>query len=222
MSREAASPLADRGLAPVVSAALVRTVARPRPAAAFVSTITDSHDAFFAEPIDIVVEALGGVEPAFTLVRRALDRGIPVVTANKSLMAAHGDELAQLARRRGTALRYEAACIAGVPFVGTFERRAVGARATGVTAILNGTSNYVLTTMTRGGSFEAALASAQRLGYAEPDPTMDVSGADAAEKLAILVRLFGRLLVDPKAIPLDGLDTIEAEDIAAAHAFDGN
>ena len=143
------------------------------------------------------------MEPAFTLVRRALDRGIPVVTANKSLVAAHGDELARLARQRGTALRYEAACIAGVPFVGTFERRALGARASGVTAILNGTSNYILTTMTRGGSFDAALADAQRLGYAEPDPTMDVSGADAAEKLTILVRLFGRLLVDPGAIPLE-------------------
>lgn len=221
LSREAAAPLSRRGLAPIVSTALVRTVSRPRPAAAFVKTITDSHERFFSEPIDVVVEALGGVEPAFTLVRRALDRGIPVVTANKSLIAAHGDELARLARRRGTALRYEAACIAGVPFLGTFERRALVSRASGVTAILNGTSNYILTTMTRGGSFAAALADAQRLGYAEPDPSMDVSGADAAEKLTILVRLFGRLLVDPAAIPLDGLASVEADDIAAAAAFDG-
>jgi len=221
LSRDAAAPLAERGLAPIVSAALVRTISRPRPAAALVTTLTDSYDRFFSEPIDIVVEALGGVEPAFTLVRRALDRGIPVVTANKSLVATHGEELARLARHRGTALRYEAACIAGVPFVGTFERRALGARASGVTAILNGTSNYILTTMTRGGSFETALADAQRLGYAEPDPTMDVSGADAAEKLTILVRLFGHLLVDPRSIPLDGLGRVEADDIAAAHAFDG-
>jgi homoserine dehydrogenase len=224
LSREAAAPLAGRGLAPRVSAALVRSLTRPRPAAGFVNVITDSHDGFFSEPIDIVVEALGGVEPAFTLVRRALDRGIPVVTANKSLVAAHGEELARLARQRGTALRYEAACIAGVPFVGTFERRALGAQASGVTAILNGTSNYILTSLSnssRGGSFEAALADAQRLGYAEPDPTMDVSGADAAEKLTILVRLFGRLIVDPRSIPLDGIDTVDADDIAAAHAFDG-
>jgi homoserine dehydrogenase len=224
LSREAAAPLAGRGLAPIVSAALVRSTSRPRPAAAFVNVLTDSHDRFFAEPIDIVVEALGGVEPAFTLVRRALDRGIPVVTANKSLVAAHGDELSRLARRRGTALRYEAACVAGVPFVGTFERRALVSRATGVTAILNGTSNYILTTLSnasRGGSFEAALADAQRLGYAEPDPSMDVTGADAAEKLTILVRLFGRLIVDPTAIPLDSLATVDAGDIAAAAAFDG-
>jgi homoserine dehydrogenase len=108
-----------------------------------------------------------------------------------------------------------------VPFLGTFERRALVARASGVTAILNGTSNYILTTMTRGGSFEAALADAQRLGYAEPDPSMDLSGADAAEKLTILIRLFGRLLVDPREIPLDGLGTVEADDIAAASAFGG-
>jgi len=221
--RDAAAPLAARGLAPVVAATLVRSVSRPRSAASLVNAVTDSHDRFFAEPLDVIVEALGGVEPAFTLVRRALERGIPVVTANKSLVAAHGDELARLARRRGTSLRYEAACIAGVPFVGTFERRALGARASGVTAILNGTSNYILTTLSnaRGGDFDAALSEAQRLGYAEPDPTMDVSGADAAEKLAILVRLFGRLLVDPGAIPLDALHTIDADDVAAAHAFEG-
>lgn len=221
LSREASAQLSERGLAPIVSAALVRSTSRPRPAAGFVNTITDSHERFFSEPIDIVVEALGGVEPAFTLVRRALDRGIPVVTANKSLIAVHGDELARLARRRGTALRYEAACIAGVPFLGTFERRALVSRASGVTAILNGTSNYILTKMSRGGSVETALADAQRLGYAEPDPSMDISGADAAEKLAILVRLFGRLLVDPAAIPLDGLGSVEADDVAAAAAFDG-
>ena len=223
LSREAAEPLGRRGLAPIVATALVRTVSRPRQAAAFVNTITDDHDAFFSEPVDIVVEAIGGIEPAFTLVRRALDRGIPVVTANKSLIAAHGDELSRLARLRGTALRYEAACIAGVPFLGTFERRALVSRASGVTAILNGTSNYILTTLAnaRGGSVEAALADAQRLGYAEPDPSMDVSGADAAEKLAILVRLFGRLLVDPREIPLEGLSSVEADDIAAASAFDG-
>ncbi len=218
--RDASPCLAARGFTPIVSTALVRNASLPR-AANLSTQITTDHDVFFAEPVDVIVEALGGVEPACSLVRRALDRGIPVVTANKSLIAAHGDELSRLARHRGTALRYEAACIAGVPFLGTFERRSLVARAAGVTAILNGTSNYILTTMTRGGSFEAALTDAQRLGYAEPDPSMDISGADAAEKLTILVRLFGRLLVDPGAIPLDGLAGVEAEDIAAAAAFNG-
>jgi homoserine dehydrogenase len=221
LTRDAAATLAARGLAPIVTTALVRFSTRERPAAAFVGAVTDSHDDFFSEPVDIVVEAMGGIEPALSLVRRALDRGIPVVSANKSLIAAHGHELSRLARRRGTALRYEAACIAGVPFVNMFERRALVSRAAGVTAILNGTSNFILTTMNGGGSFEAALADAQRLGYAEPDPSIDISGADAAEKLTILVRLFGRLIVDPKMIPLDGLDTVDAEDVAAAAAFDG-
>jgi len=221
LARDGAAALAPRGFIPVIANALVRDAARSRPAD-LSARITDDHEAFFAEPVDVIVEALGGVEPAFTLVRRALDRGIPVVTANKSLIAAHGDELARLARCRGTALRYEAACIAGVPFLGTFERRALVARAAGVTAILNGTSNYILTAMTRGGSFESALAGAQHLGYAEPDPSMDISGADAAEKLTILIRLFGRLLIDPREIPLDGLGSVEADDIAAAIAFGGS
>ena len=219
--REAAAPLSARGFAPVVATALVRSTARPRPASAWVSRLTSDVDAFFAEPVDVVVEAIGGVEPAFAFVRRALDRGIPVVTANKSLIAAHGDELSQLARRRATALRYEASCIAGVPFLGGFERRPLAARAAGVTAILNGTSNSILTAMASGARFDAALAEAQRLGFAEPDPTMDVSGADAAEKLAILVRVFGRLLVAPTAFPLNGIDSVEPDDITSAAAFDG-
>lgn len=220
-TREAASHLAARGFAPVVATALVRSTSRPRAAADFVTTITSDPDAFFAEPVDVIVEALGGVEPASSLVRRALDRGIPVVTANKSLIAACGEELAQLARRRATALRYEASCIAGVPFLSTFERRPLAARTTGVTAILNGTTNSILTAMASGVTFDAALADAQRLGFAEPDPSMDISGADAAEKLAILVRLFGRLLVDPSALPLEGIGSVEPGDITAAAAFDG-
>ena len=220
-TREAAAPLAARGFAPIVATAFVRSTSQPRAAAEFVTTITNDPDVFFAEPVDVIVEALGGVDPAFALVRRALDRGIPVVTANKSLIAAHGDELAQLARRRATALRFEASCIAGVPFLGMFERRPLGARAAGVTAILNGTTNSILTAMASGASFGAALADAQRLGFAEPDPTMDISGADAAEKLTILIRLFGRLLVDPAALPLEGISRVDSADIAAAAAFDG-
>jgi homoserine dehydrogenase len=220
-TREDAPHLAARGFAPLISTALVRRASHPRPAAALVAGLTTDIDAFFAEPVDVIVEALGGVDPAYALVRRALDRGIPVVTANKSLIAAHGDELAQLARRRATALRFEASCIAGVPFLGMFERRPLGARASGVTAILNGTTNSILTAMASGATFDAALADAQRLGFAEPDPTMDISGADAAEKLTILIRLFGRLLVDPAALPLEGIGSIEPGDIAAAAEFDG-
>jgi homoserine dehydrogenase len=220
-TREAASHLSVRGFAPIVATALVRTTSRPRAASAFVTSITSDVDAFFAEPVDVIVEVLGSVEPAYTLVRRALERGIPVVTGNKSLIAACGDELAQLARRRATALRYEASCIAGVPFLGAFERRPLASRASGVTAILNGTSNSILTAMTSGATFDAALAETERRGFAEPDPSMDISGADAAEKLAILVRVFGRLIVDPASLPLESLAGIDSADIAAAAAFDG-
>lgn len=220
-AREDADHLNARGFAPIIATALVRSTARPRAAAPFVGSITRDIDAFFAEPVDVIVEALGGVDAAYALVRRALDRGIPVVTANKSLVAAHGDELAQVARRRATAFRYEAGCIAGVPFLGTFERRPLASRASAVTAILNGTTNSILTAMASGVSFDAALADAQRRGFAEPDPSMDISGADAAEKLAILVRLFGRLLVDPSTVPTEGIGGVEPGDIAAAAAFDG-
>jgi len=221
LTRSAGPALESRGFSPSVSVALVRSLGRPRPAAAFTQRLTATPDDFFAEPVDVIVEALGGVEPAYALVRHALDRGIPVITANKSLIAAHGDALAQIARRRGTALRFEASCIAGVPFLGMFERRPLGSSASGITAILNGTSNAILTAMAAGTSFADALADAQRLGLAEPDPTMDVSGADAAEKLTILLRVFGRLLVAPASIPIAGIGTVQASDIAAAAAFGG-
>jgi homoserine dehydrogenase len=220
LARDCAPQLASRGFLPIVSAALVRSP-RARASTPLANRITDDADAFFSEPVDVVVEALGGVDPAYTLVRRALDRGIPVVTANKSLIAARGDELSLLARRRATALRYEASCIAGVPFLGTFERRPLACCVSWVTAILNGTSNAILTAMTSGAPFAAALADAQRLGLAEPDPAMDVSGRDAAEKLAILIRLFGRLAVAPSSLPIDGIDGVEPHDVAAAAAFGG-
>jgi homoserine dehydrogenase len=220
LAARSASAFAPRGFAPVVAAALVRHPGRPRPVA--VAPITGSVDDFFAEPLDIVVEAIGGVDAAYHYVRRALDRGIPVVTANKSLVASHGDELSRLARRRCTAFRFEASCIAGVPFLGTFERRPLASSVSGITAILNGTSNYILTAMADdGASFERALADAQRLGLAEPDPAMDISGADAAEKLSILLRLFANVLVRPGDIPADGIDGVTLGDLRAAATSDG-
>lgn len=221
LAHDASASLATRGFAPLVSVALVRSLSRPRGRQPLPAYLTDDRNAFFSEPIDVIVEALGGVEPARSLVTEALERGIPVVTANKSLMAAHGESLLQLARRRATALRYEASCIAGVPFLGTFERRPLASRICTITAILNGTSNSILTAMAAGMPFEAALADAQRLGLAEPDPSMDVSGADATEKLSILLRLFGRLNVAPALLPVEGITAVEPFDIAAAHAFEG-
>jgi homoserine dehydrogenase len=183
--------------------------------------LTADIERFFAAPIDVVVEALGNAEPARTFVARALDSCIPVVTANKTLIAAHGDELLALARRRGTSLRYEATCLAGVPFLGTFDRRPLAARVHGVDGILNGTSNAILSALSSGVTFEAALADAQRRGLAEPDPSNDITGADAAQKLAILVRLFGGRSIDAARIPATPLSAVDVHDVSAAAAFGG-
>jgi homoserine dehydrogenase len=216
--RERLRPL---GISPVVTTALVRSTARPRAAADLVECVTSDPDRFFAQPLDVVVEVLGGIEAPSTFVRRALDRGIPVVTANKSLIAAHGQALGELARRRRTPLRYEASCIAGVPFLGTFERRPLASRVRGVTAILNGTSNSIVAALEAGASFDAALLAAQRLGLAEPDASADVSGRDAAEKLALLIWQFGRVVVTAGDIATRGIDGIGPLDLRAARALGG-
>jgi homoserine dehydrogenase len=209
------------GLAPVTPIALVRSLGRPRPAAEWVGHITDDPDVFFAHHVDVIVEVIGGVEPAHVLVRRALDRGIPVVTANKSLVAAHGDTLSDLAGRRGVAFRYEASCIAGVPFLGTFERRPLASRVNGLTAILNGTSNTILTAVARGATFADALEDAQRRGLAEPDPSADVLGRDAAEKLTLLIRRFAQLLIATGDLSTTGITALDPRDLRAAAALGG-
>jgi homoserine dehydrogenase len=221
LTRDAADTLQPHGFAPSTAIALVRSAARPRTAAAWVNRVTDDADDFFDEPIDVVVEAIGGVEPANTLVRRALDRGLPVVTANKSLVAAHGESLIALAHRRNTTFRYEASCIAGVPFLGTFERRPLVSRVSGLTAILNGTSNTILSAIARGASFESALEDAQRRGLAEPDPSADITGRDAAEKLSLLIRGFGKLLVAPAVLPVQGIASIDPIDMRATRVLGG-
>ena len=171
---------------------------------------------------DLVVEVLGGIEPARTIVLQALEAGIPVVTANKSLMAAHGDELLAAAARGGAALRYEASVLAGVPFLGTFGSRPLAARISRVSGIVNGTTNYILTQMERAHQdFEDALANAQRLGLAEPDPGNDIDGVDAVEKLSVLIRHFGRRTVAPSAIETRGIREIQAADLRHAREFGG-
>lgn len=171
--------------------------------------------------VDVIVEALGGTEPARTLVAAALDRGIPVVTANKSLIAAHGPELRARAALAGVPLLYEAAVVAGVPFVGALANRPGLRSLTHITGILNGTSHAITTALERGVSFDAALADAQARGYAEPDSSADVSGRDAAEKLAILLQLCGAPHTTAADIACVGIDTLRPEDFAAARAKGG-
>jgi len=170
---------------------------------------------------DVIVEVLGGVEPARTLVTRALERGVPVVTANKTLIAAHGPALRELARCTRTPLLFEAAVVAGVPFVGAFSRRPVLSGVSALTGILNGTSHFITTGIERGADFADVLRSAQANGYAEPDSSADVSGRDAAEKLTILLHLCGASSARVEQLCRRGIDTLSAHDLTAARALGG-
>jgi homoserine dehydrogenase len=206
----------------VIDGALVRDAARSRgPEAAGIPLTTDGTTLLIGET-GVVVEALGGLEPARSLLLAALERGLPVVTANKSLVAAHGDELLAAARLSGAPLYYEATVIAGVPFLGPLGRRLLAGEVTALTGIVNGTSNYILTRMAaERGSFADVLADAQACGYAEPDPASDVRGIDAVEKLCVLLRHFGSWSIRPSAIETTGIDGLIAQDLEHARWFGG-
>ena len=163
------------------------------------------------DDVDVVVELMGGDEPARTLIAAALSMGKTVVTANKHVIAHHGPELEAIARRTGAALRFEAAVGGGIPILGPLAGDLAANRIERVRGIVNGTTNFILTAMTDEAApldYDAALAEAQRLGYAEADPAGDVEGLDAANKLVILARLAFDRWLDPAAIPTrpDGAD----------------
>lgn len=205
-----------------IVSALVRDLSRLRPLDTGPIMITADPDAALAAAPDVVVELLGGLEPARSLVLSALSKGVPVVTANKALLAHHGDELFGAAARHRTALLYEASVIAGVPFLGMFGRRPLAREVTALTGIVNGTSNFVLSRMASARlSFERALADAQRAGYAEPEPAKDVSGDDAVEKLCVLVRHFAGLAAAPGDIEKTGIAGLDLEDLRQAAVFGG-
>ena len=190
-----------------ITTALVRDTARGRPLASSTHVTNDARRVF-EQPASIVVELLGGVEPARTLLLEALDRRTAVVTANKSLLARCGRELRAAATATSTPLLYEAAVLAGVPFLGTFARRPHAAGASSLVGIANGTSNFVLGRAAAGATIADALREAQRQGYAEPDPHADVAGIDAAEKLAVLVHHFAGRDVHPDQFETLGITTL--------------
>ncbi len=171
-----------------------------------------------SDEIDVFVELIGGDNgPAEASVRAALSHGKHVVTANKALLARHGVSLAQLAEDNGVSLNFEAAIAGGIPIVKTLRESLVGNRITRIAGILNGTCNYILTRMEAEGiSFEACLADAQRLGYAEADPTFDIEGNDTAHKLALLTSLAFGCKIDVDSIYLEGITSITTADIEAA------
>jgi homoserine dehydrogenase len=207
------------GAAPKVTAALVRDPSRQRAGAEDIQLVASPSELLAGAPA-AVVEAMGGIEPAREYVLAALNAGIPVVTANKQLVARCGEELFAAAAKNGTQLRFEASVCGAIPIVRLLRESLSPSRVDGLYGILNGTTNFVLTSMAEGGAnYAAALKVAQELGYAEPDPTDDVNGADAAAKLALLAGLAFGARVDVDAIDTVGIDVVSATDIEYAHVL---
>jgi homoserine dehydrogenase len=199
---------------------LVRDTGRPRPGVD-PALLTDDPARVIDDPdVQVIVEVMGGVEPTFEYLRRALGRGVSVVTANKQLIARHGPELFQIAQAAGAELRFEASACAAIPVIKVLRESLLAAQITAVTGIVNGTTNFILTEMARAGlPYDAALAQAQELGYAEADPTDDVGGADAAAKMAILSSIAFHSRVGIDDVPYEGIDRLQAEDLAQADAL---
>ncbi|HLF08357.1 MAG TPA: homoserine dehydrogenase [Dehalococcoidia bacterium] len=197
---------------------LVRDPLRPRSIVLPAGILTNEVERVLGDPgITIVIEALGGEYPAVDFIRKALAANKDVVTANKEVMAKHGPELRAWAARHGRALRYEASVGGGVPIVAALREDLAANRITSIRAIINGTTNYILTEMAAGGlSFASALQQAQALGYAEPDPDDDIEGVDAAYKLAILASLAFQTTVRPEDIHREGISRLAPQDFRYA------
>ena len=177
---------------------------------------TEDLDAVLDCDADVIVEVVGGLDPAGAWVRRALDSGKSVVTANKKLIAFHGVELERLAAARGGHLKYGAAVAGGIPVIPGLEQGLAGDRIERLEGILNGTCNFILSKMEEGAEFATVLATAQARGYAEADPTEDVGGFDARAKLAILMRLALRVEVNPEEIVPRSITSVSAVDFSYA------
>jgi homoserine dehydrogenase len=201
----------------------VRDVARAVAAGIPEGLLTDAPAHLVADPeVHVIVEVMGGDEPARTLIAAALSAGKSVVTANKHVLAHHGPELEEIARRTGSSLRFEAAVGGGMPVLTPLAAELASNRIERVRGIVNGTTNYILGQMDDGASYADALAGAQAAGYAEADPSGDVEGLDAVNKLVILVRLAFGAWLDPAAIPNHngsdppGITGVTQPDLAAA------
>ena len=200
-----------------IEKALVRNKRRKRSGpAGQVSLTTKAADIVGSPDIDVVVELMGGIEPALTYVTDALAAGQTVVTANKAIVAAHGKRIFQAARKNKRDVHFEAAVAGGIPIIRTLREALASDRVTELTGILNGTTNYIVEAMASGQSYESALAVAQELGYAEADPTLDVNGADAADKLAILIGLAFGASVTRDKLGCVGITELTSEMMADA------
>ena len=207
---------AGRGIE--IAAVAVRDVKRARAIVGSQLPLTSNAEDIVRHPdIDIVAELMGGNEPARTLVLEAIKRGKHVVTANKSLLASHGNEIFAAARERGVMVAFEAAVAGGIPIIKTLREGLTANRIEWIAGIINGTSNFILSEMrARGLPFDAVLREAQRLGYAEADPTFDIEGVDAAHKLTILAAIAFGVPINFAAAYTEGIASLAAEDIRYA------
>jgi len=207
---------AGRGIE--IAAVAVRDVAKAR---AFVGegipVTNEPLDVVRRPDIDIVVELIGGYEPARSLVLEAIRLGKHVVTANKALLAKHGNDIFEAARERGVMVAFEAAVAGGIPLIKALREGLTANRIQWLAGIINGTSNFILSEMrARGLPFETVLAEAQRLGYAEADPTFDIEGIDAAHKLTLLAAIAFGVPINFDAAHVEGITRLAAEDIKYA------
>src|ERR1700689_4754815 len=177
---------------------------------------TEDFDEVLRSDVDVIVELAGGLEPAGSWVRRALDAGKSAVTGNKKLIAKHGIELDRLARSKGAHLLYGAAVAGGIPVIPGLQQGLAGDRITRIEAILNGTCNYILSRMEAGAAFADVLEDAQKLGYAEANPSEDVDGYDARAKLVILSRIALRADVDVESVACRSITAVDAVDLVYA------
>ncbi|PZR79214.1 MAG: homoserine dehydrogenase, partial [Candidatus Aeolococcus gillhamiae] len=201
-----------------VARVAVSDTGRQRPVTFADGVLSDGAAAVVASPeVDVVVEVMGGIEPARDLIRTALEAGKPVVTANKEVLATAGAELVEVAAKAGVDLLYEAAVAGAIPILRPLRESLAGDRLRRVMGIVNGTTNFILTRMSESGrSFADALGEAQALGYAERDPTADVEGYDAAAKAAILANVAFGARVVAGDVYREGISAITAADIAVA------
>ena len=201
-----------------IGAIAVRDTAKHQDRLADPSLLTTDSAAVVADPeVDIVIELIGGTDPALMLVRTALENGKPVITGNKELLAVHGPELYAVAAEHGVDLLFEAAVAGGIPLIRPLRESLVGEDISRVMGIINGTTNYILTKMTQeGADYAGALADAQALGYAEADPTADVEGYDAGAKAAIIASIVFGVDVRSSDVQHEGISSITAADIDTA------
>ena len=197
---------------------LVRDLSLPRNALPPDARLTSRAEELLADPdIAVIVEVMGGEHPALEYIQAAVRAGKHVVTANKEVLAKHGPELFSLAQEHGTSIRFEASVGGGIPIINPLLEHLLANVITGVTAIINGTTNYVLTSMAQKGSnFHVALHQAQELGYAEADPANDVDGLDAAYKLAVLSTLAFHAKIHAADVPFEGITRLAPADFRYA------